>query len=300
MDLPDDNVSDAKRVIDEWVSQHLPSSVLVGARLQEEEDHSTRFLDAYGRAVDQFEVGFTALVEVIDRLNFVERDSWPPHRSVQYALIAHNIKPLRSAMDRLVKGYYEDALVLLRVAYESFIRLVFVSVHRDHPWGALMPKPSPPTPQFNLTGFVRDQLRLGWSTSYLVLSAFTHSNSVDVVGSLKRGATRNGEPERLGPSIDFDPKRSELVLPQLDFAQLAYLRFVVDRLIGPELRSQVPEADVAIEAVQIMTFVVRNHPKPYWREVAGDLDYVFEVIASAEDGRDWKKTAKARPVIAPT
>lgn len=262
VEIPHDDPVEATRLIDEWVNQHLPSQLLVEARAQEN-DHATRFLRAYGRGVGQFEVEFTALVKVIDRLNFVQRQAWPPHRSVQYALIAHNLKPLRSVMDRVANGYYGDAIALLRVAYETFVRLVFVSVHRDDPWGSLMRKPPPPTPPFNLTGFVRDQLRLGWATSYSVLSAFTHSNSVDVLDSLKRAATQTGEPERFGPSIEFEPNRIELILPQLHFAMLAYLRFTVDRLVGPELQPHVPEAALAVEAIDIMTFVVRTHPNSY-------------------------------------
>lgn len=225
---------------------------------------------------------------------------WPPHRSIQYALLAHNLKPLRSGMDRLTNGYYEDSLALLRIAYETFIRLVFISVHHDDPWGGLAPKPTPPTPRFNLTGFVRDQLRLGWATSYSVLSAFTHSNAVDVLDSLRRAVARQGEPERFGPSIEFDTNRIELVLPQLHFALLAYLRFTVDRLVGLQLRPQIPEVTLAIESVEVMTFVVRSHPKPYWRDVADDLDYVFDLIGAAEAGDDWKTMAKSRPMVRPS
>jgi len=299
VELRDDDPMEAKRRIDGWVEQHLPSRVVVNARVQET-DHVKRFLAEYGRAAAQFEVEFTALVETIDRINFVEREVWPPHRSIQYALLAHNLKPLRSVMDRVANGYYEDALALLRVAYETFIRLVFISLHHDDPWGALTPKPTPLTPPFNLTGFVRDQLRLGWATSYSVLSAFTHSNAVDVLDSLKRAAARQGEPERFGPSIEFDASRVELVLPQLHFALLAYLRFTVDLLVGPELRPQFPEATVATESVEVMTFVVRTHPKPYWRQVADDLDYVFELIGVAEVGADWRQTTKWRPGVRPS
>lgn len=299
MEIPDDDPVEATRLIDEWVDRHLPSQVLFSARAQEE-DHASRFLGAYGRSVNQFEVEFTALVEVINRLNFVQREMWPPHRSLQYALLAHNLKPLRSVMDRLAKGYYPDALGLLRVAYETFIRLVFISVHRDDPWGALMRKPPPPTPPFNLTGFVRDQLRLPWATSYSVLSAFTHSNAVDVLDSLKRAATRQGEPERFGLSIDFDPNRIELVLPQVHFALLAYLRFAVDRLVGPELRPHVAEAAIAVEAIDVMTFVVRTHPKRYWRDVAVDLDYVLALVAAADTGANWREMVQTRPVVPPS
>ncbi len=41
----------------------------------------------------------------------------------------------------------------------------------------------------------------------------------------------------------------------------------------------------------------RTHPKPFWRNVADDLDYVFEVIAAADMGGDWQALAKARPVV---
>lgn len=298
MELRDDDLTEAKRQIDAWVKQHSPPHAMVHARAQEL-NHAKQFHAEYGRAAGQFEVEFSSLVGTVDRINFIRRDTWPPHRSIQYALLAHNLKPLRSVMDRLSKGYYEDALALLRVGYETLIRLVFISLHHEDPWGALTRRPTPPTPPFNATGFVRDQLRLGWATSYSVLSAFTHSNVVSVLDSLKRAEVRQGEPERFGPSIDFDRNRIELVLPQLHFALLGYLRFAVDRLVGNELRAQVPQSAVAIESVEVMMFVVRTSPKPYWRAVADDLDYIFELIHAAEGGTDWVTIARSRPVVLP-
>lgn len=296
MEIPDDDPVEAKRLIDRWVNEHLPSYALLRVRAQEE-DHASRFLREYGRAVGQFEVEFSALVDVVDRLNFAQREAWLPHQHVQYVVLAHNLTPLRSVMDRVIKGYYGEALTLLRVAFETFIRLVFISVYRDDPWGSLVRKVPSSTPQFKLTGFVRDQLRLSWTTSYSVLSAFTHSNSVEVLDSLQRAGTREGDPERFGLSVTFDPNRIELVLPQLHFVVLVYLRFTIDRLVGRDLQRNVPEAATADEAIEVMTFVVRTHPKRYWQDVALDLDYVFELIAVADAGGEWRELAKSRPVI---
>lgn len=52
---------EAKRQIDGWVEQHLPSQVMVDARVQEVA-HAKRFLAEYGRAVGQFEVELAGLV----------------------------------------------------------------------------------------------------------------------------------------------------------------------------------------------------------------------------------------------
>lgn len=83
-----------------------------------EQAHIETFMLEYGRLRAQFDVEYEALVGPVDQVNFVDRSTWPPARSIQYVLLAYNLKPFASAMDRLARGYYEDAITLTRVLYE--------------------------------------------------------------------------------------------------------------------------------------------------------------------------------------
>lgn len=108
-----DNAEEARQWADEWLRTLGPSPVITEL-LRYETDHREQVLRDYGRLVAQFEAQYTALAQLIEQVNFIDRSSWPPHRAVQYVLMSNNLKPFWSAVDRLTKGFYEDALTLLR------------------------------------------------------------------------------------------------------------------------------------------------------------------------------------------
>jgi hypothetical protein len=142
--------------------------------LEIQREHLAYVLQEYGRLVGLFELCFALLVEIIDGLNYADKSHWPKHRGVQLILFLHNLKTLESAHDRLVKGCYGDALVLVRVPYEAFLRMLFMSLFPRDVYAALAtPKRGQQT--FNATNLVRDILRLPW-TDHALLSTFTHSH----------------------------------------------------------------------------------------------------------------------------
>lgn len=139
--MPDfDDAEHAKAWADAWVNNHMTAD-LAERVADGETEHLELFSKDYGRFVSQFEVEYSALVEIIDQINFVEKDSWPDHRSVQYVLAAYNVKTFYSALDRLTKGYYEDSITLTRGLYETFVRTLFISYHPDDAYNALIFKP---------------------------------------------------------------------------------------------------------------------------------------------------------------
>lgn len=135
-----ENDEEARNWADQWTSERLPTP-LVLQTIDEERAHFARFNADYGRYVGQFEVEYQSLAELIDHLNFVDRSSWPEHRSVQYALSAYNLRTFYSALDRLVRGYYEDCIALTRGLYETFVRMLFVSCYPDSAYNVLVRKP---------------------------------------------------------------------------------------------------------------------------------------------------------------
>ena len=235
---------------DSWVANNQPSILheLENAELA----HRLRFENDYGRGIQQFYVEFGALVDAVDDVNFAERDHWPPFRYVQFVLLAKNLGSLHSAMDRLSRGFYQDALSLTRSSYDAWLRLVFISCYPDDPYAALMHRTPKGTPSFNATDLVRVQLRLDWLSKYRIMSAFAHGNSVDALQSLQAAIERSGDPERFGLQQSYDVSRIELVYPFLEFLVLAYLRFVVERLLAPgSVAFWKFNRQVAVEAVDL-------------------------------------------------
>lgn len=285
--VPDfDDVEQAKAWADAWVNDHEPAD-LAQRVAGGESEHLEFFSKDYGRFVSQFEVEYSALVEIIDQINFVEKASWPDHRAVQYVLVAYNVKTFSSALDRLRKGYYADCITLTRGLYETFVRILFISCHPDDAYNVLVFKPPKGARTFNLTNFLRDELGLEWETKYGVMSTFAHSNSFQVLSALERALERSGEPELFGLGFDRDPSLAEAAIPFLQFVLLAHLRFAAERLAGDvALPDQL--ASTAADSVALLTYGLVNHPKEYWRMVARDLDVLFETLAVADRREDWK------------
>jgi hypothetical protein len=113
----------------------------------------------YGRFISQVELAFSLLVEIVDGINYVDKSGWPQHRSLQFILMVHNLKSIESALDRLVKGSYEDAISLVRGPYEALLRIVFISCFPADPYAGLGKAPKG-TRQFNATNFVEQDLGL--------------------------------------------------------------------------------------------------------------------------------------------
>jgi hypothetical protein len=278
---------DARDWADRWTSERVPTPLVLQI-IDDEHAHFARFNVDYGRYVGQFEVAYQSLAELIDHLNFVDRSAWPPHRYVQYVLSAYNLRTFYSALDRLVRGYYEDCLALTRGLYETFVRMLFVSCHPDSAYNVLVRKPPKGERTFNLTNFLRDDLGLGWETKYEIFSIFAHSNSLHVLEALKRAGDRDGDPERFRVRIEYEPAMIEAAAPLLQFVLTAHLRFAVERFaeVDPPLPTE--RLQDASDALALLTHGLTTHAKEHWRMVAADLDMIFGMLVKADRREDWR------------
>jgi hypothetical protein len=288
--------AEAQAAFDSWIEARNPPPVQIDLAGFEAE-HAERFAQHHGRGVAQLYIAFDQLVALVDQVNFVDKSDWPKHRAIQFILIAKNLKAFHSALDRLTKGSYQDATTLTRTPYETFLRVVHVSIYGSNPWGALVDRPSSGVPKFNATGLAKDVLRLDWR-KYGIMSPFAHSNLLEVVQSLRKIELRDGEPERFGLSYDDDPRLVESVLPVLQFLVLAYLRFVREVLIGSATVRDVEQLAEADLAIKWASFLLGDSPKPYWTQVLSDLEYILGVLTLADSGRDWKVVRDRRPLVA--
>jgi hypothetical protein len=294
--FPDDGASDVMAAwADAWVAAE-PSSIQADLA-SGERAHLNLFMQQLGRGLGQFYAEYGALVRAIDDVNVVEREHWPPFRYVQFVLLAKNLSALHSAMDRLSRGFHQDALSLIRSSYEAWLRAVFISCYPSDPYAVLVRRPPKGVPAFNATDLVRTQLRLEWGTKYRIMSGFAHGNSIDSIESLEAAVKQDGVPERFGLVVSYRAERIELAFPLLEFVVLLYLRFVTDRLLGSQPAPTPGVAQRSSEAVALLQRKFRDHPKPYWRNTMEDLDYVHELLGVADRGEDWRAIRDRRPIV---
>jgi hypothetical protein len=60
------------------------------------------------------------------------------------------------------------------------------------------------------------------------------------------------------------------------------------RLVGPSPLVDPGLAQTAREAVDLLSYCLRDSPKNYWVEVSSDLDLLFGMLEVADSGGDWK------------
>jgi hypothetical protein len=270
----------------EWIEAHLPPAVVLRA-LDSEREHFALFERDHGKFVGLFEIQYSALVRVIDQINFIEKAFWPNHRTTQFVLLAYNAKSLYSSFDRVAKGYYEDGITLTRGLYETFVRIVWMSCYPDDAFGALV-RNAPNVRKFNLTNFVRD-LSFDWQPVYRLMSSFAHSNSPQVIWALERIVRHEGEPERFGARFDYDAKLADAAIPLLSFVLLVQLRLAVERFIGSATPPDQEALQLARESIDLLTHGLVNSPSEMWRTTARDLDLLFDMLHLADRREDWKQ-----------
>ena len=73
----------SRREVDDWVVPQIPSDV-VFSLFEAEREHFVAFNNTYGRFVTQTEVHFSLLVGAIEKVDYLDKESWPIHRGAQF------------------------------------------------------------------------------------------------------------------------------------------------------------------------------------------------------------------------
>lgn len=268
-----------------------PSQVVLDIN-RYEQGHLRKVLKEYGRFVAQFELFYDLIVEITRRVNYIEKSNWPKHRSVQFMLIVYNLKNIYSSFDRLVKGFYEDSIVLDRPAYEAFIKVIYITCYPDDPCSVVSGRKSSSGRKFNLTNFVKDELKLDWR-DYRLFSIISHAKAYSVLTEAIK-ISRKGQKEPIALEFKFDEELFELGVNDIIFLLLVYLKIIV-RLFTTSynhiLKKEMVEK--AKELIVLSEETMSLHPKDYWPQVIKDIEDIFEMIEEVEGGKNWKESWKS-------
>ncbi len=267
-----------------------PSQVVLDIK-RYEEDHLRKASKEYGRFVAQFDLFYDLIVKISGRVNYIEKADWPKHRSVQFMLIFHNLKNIYSSFDRLVKGFYEDSIVLDRPAYEAFIKVIYITCYPDDPLSVVSGRKSSSGRKFNLTNFVKDELKLGWR-DYRLFSIISHAKAYSVLTETVR-ISREGQKEPITLELEFDEELFELGVNYIIFLLLVYLKIIVclfatsyNRILKKEMVEKAKELIVLGERIMSL------HPKDYWPQLIKDTEDIFKMVQEVEGGKNWKESWK--------
>lgn len=252
----------------------------------------------YGRFMNQFEMFFCAMTDYAHNINYLDKKGWPINRGFQFVIMTTSLKQLYSAYDLLNHGAYEDAITVLRSAYESFLRVVFVSIHPECPYNAYK-APDQTGAKFNATDLIKDELKLDW-TKYNITSAFAHSNMYQVMGDMiDIGIEKKQKPITL--TYKQDKEMIGLITNFMNFLCTAYLTaydqlFTVDISTHKGKEKLQPHLDKMHEYALISHEALKTHDANlYWRQTAVDLENIFELMKTIDKDQslNWKNTWKS-------
>jgi hypothetical protein len=120
-------------------------------------------------------------------LNSVKKEDWSQSKCYQYLIFPEAIKTLHCAVEITTNGYYDEAAILMRSAFEHFLNLIFLSKHPENIEGMLLTGinekksllNSLGIPKFNATNLLKDVLKIKEKSDeslsfFSLLSTFTH------------------------------------------------------------------------------------------------------------------------------
>lgn len=241
--------------------------------------HRELMLKKFGNGVMQFEAGFSLLAVVLERINYIEKTSWPPHRNLQYIFLIHNMKSLFASFDLLCKGFGESSLILLRTVYEAIINVIYISCYKENPYKVL-------NGEFKLTSFIDQELKLTHWRDYPILSVFAHANKLEIFKELKM----LGEHKPIYIDFAYQQKNTELAINYIQYAFYFIAKFTNDYLFTSTSKHLPREYKTNLEKfIKLENSARATHPTLYWQLMTQDFDYIFNVMEVSEKGGDWKK-----------
>lgn len=290
MDKKQEKINLLKDEFDGLCNAIAPSKVVLDIK-QYESWHLEKVLKDYGRFVQQFELYYDLITEVVMAINYIDHTNWPSHRGVQFILMVHNLKSLYSAFDRLIKGFYEDSIILARPVYEGFIKNIYITCYPNNPLFIVNNKlytiKIEKSKNFNLTSFIADELKLDWH-AYHIFSAVAHSNSYSTLGEAY-DISRYGQKKSIALQFQFDKILFELGINYIIFLLLVNLK-LIDVLFITErnniLKNELDQKVKKLISLREQSFLL--HPKEYWPKVIKDTQDIFTMIKDVEAGQDWK------------
>jgi hypothetical protein len=231
---------------------------------------------------------FHELNIVISYLNLVPKNNWKRHKKIQYLLYPEVMKTLHRALEDTTDGYYEEAMMLLRSVYETFLRIAFLSCYPEN-WEAIFYNRKNKM-NFEVTGFVKNHLKLKCDFIYGVMSDVHHSKKQKNLSSLIRRSKSNiNEPIR----IEYRGNKKLLwrsfnyTIFSLCCLFHAMMSIFLDDF---DKNDQLKVREERLKKIDLILLgLIETNPDVEFASLAKDIKKVGEIIKSADSGEDWKK-----------
>lgn len=251
------------------------------------EKHKEFVVNRFGGYLKYFEDYFDVLNDIINRLNFAPKKLWPQYKSVMYLMFPETMKTLHRAFEDIVAGYYDEAMILLRSVYETYIKMIFIACYPDD-YEAIF-KDRKNKRNFNLTNFLKDDLNLDWGFIYRIMSYVAHSKIHIVLARLiKLSKKEDRNPIRL--EYGYNEEAISRPINISTFLLCGLFNMMLTIFKGDFKDSQIDQ-NYSIRIVKIDK-VLRKTLERFsnkFKSIVKDIDKVDMIFEEIKSGRNWKK-----------
>jgi hypothetical protein len=237
--------------------------------------------------IKYFEDYFDVLNDIISSLNFVPKENWPQYKGLQFLMFPETLKTLHRAFEDTLDGYYEEAIMLLRSVYESYIRMIFVACYPKD-YEAIFIKRKHKR-NLNITNFVKDELRFDWEFIYRFTSCIAHAKIYPIA---ERWIQLSKGKDKYPISLEYKYDKDGISRPMNLSTFLLYVLVNITLAIFKEdlSNSKIDQNDVArIEKIdKALRGIVESLPNKFSTTIT-DIDKINKIIEEVKKGEDWKK-----------
>lgn len=238
-----------------------------------------------GNFIKNFEDFFDDLNIVIDLLNYVSKNKWPKHRSIQYALYPETLKTLHCSFEIAINGYYYEAAILARNVFETYLRMVFISCFPSD-WESVFTDLKGRR-RFDVTSLMKDHLKVDWFFAYRLMCKAAHSKAHYHLKKIIDLSKNPKQPIQLEYKGDRKALFMAVNIVMLDLALLFHMMitlFKPDFDSHADLKKRRPRLE---KIDSILLGLIQANERPKFSAIANDIIKIEKIMLAADSGGDW-------------
>ncbi len=252
-----------------------------------QENHKLQILTVFGNFIKTFEDIFDFFNTAIYAINYVPKKSWGIQKSIQFLFFPQTLKTIYCGFDNFLRGYYDESVTLLRSAYETAFRTIFISCFPKEYESVFYNKSG--QRQFNLTNFLEDILKIDCGFVYRIMSKIGHSKVLRVQEELH--GRRKGQiktPVSLKYEFDFPSSAMCVNFINLNLA-LHFQNLWI--LFYDDLKSILKEENfIKGEKVKnLLLLFIQENSEPAFSKISADLEKIASILTEVKYGKKRRK-----------
>lgn len=253
-----------------------------------ERAHRLWMVNNFGPFVKYFEDSYDFYLDLVYSLNYVPKKGWAWKKNLQYLYFGTATRSLFKAFTVLLDGFYDDSISIARTAYELFVKIIFCSCYPNDVWCTYAKAPKGQR-QFNLTNFLKHDLKVDWDFLYELTSGASHGK-LYLTRILSNMRANRGGNEPIGLWLKIDQKLISIPVNQLTFLIWGYIRLltVIFPIVYPDGERNQTLMRKSKDFDDALGTIVKTMPNKM-KQVGLDFEKVIKIVQIAEAGGSWKK-----------